>query len=61
DPGQLLYWETMATLRWAVIALLQAERHRSGAERSLELALTARLLPGLEQDLLTYLARLGKG
>ena len=61
DPGQLLYWETMATLRWAVIALLQAERHRSGAERSLELALTARLLPGLEEDLLTYLARLGKG
>ncbi len=58
DPARLLYWETMATLRWAVIALLQAERHRSGAEPSLELALTAHLLPGLEQDLLEYLAAL---
>ncbi len=58
DRHLLLYWETMATLRWAVIALLQAERHRSGAEPSLELALTAHLVPGLEQDLLDYLARL---
>ncbi len=58
DPGRLLYWETMATLRWAVIALLQAERHRSGEEASLELGLTAHLLPGLERDLLDYLERL---
>ncbi len=58
DRERLLYWEAMATLRWAVIALLQAQRHRSGAESSLELALTAHLLPGLEQDLLAYLTRL---
>jgi hypothetical protein len=31
------YWEIMATVRWAVSALQQAARHRSGAEPSLEL------------------------
>ena len=42
----------MATLRWAIIALQQAERHVSGGETSLELALTAHVVPGLELDLL---------
>ncbi|WP_346728845.1 phosphotransferase family protein [Paroceanicella profunda] len=46
------YWEVMATLRWAVIALQQAERHVSGGERSLELALTAHVLPALELDIM---------
>jgi aminoglycoside phosphotransferase (APT) family kinase protein len=45
-------WQALAQLRWAVIALQQCERHLGGSERSLELALTGRLLPGLEQDLL---------
>jgi aminoglycoside phosphotransferase (APT) family kinase protein len=52
------YWEVMATVRWAVIALLQAERHRSGAERSLELALTGHMIPQLEQDLLDRIAEI---
>lgn len=52
-PRELLgYWQVMATVRWAVIALQQAARHRSGAERSLELALTAHVVPNLEADLL---------
>jgi len=42
----------MATLRWAVIALQQGQRHLSGEEPSLELALTARMLPELELDIL---------
>jgi aminoglycoside phosphotransferase (APT) family kinase protein len=45
-------WQALAQLRWAVIALQQCERHLSGRERSLELALTGRLLPALERDLL---------
>jgi len=49
---RLRYWEVMATVRWAVIALQQAARHRSGAERSLELALTGHIVPALELDLL---------
>ena len=51
----LPYWEIMATVRWAVIALQQAARHWSGAEPSLELALTAYIVPILELDLLTMI------
>jgi len=52
ERSQLHYWQVMATLRWAVIALQQGQRHLSGEEPSLELALTARLLPELELDIL---------
>lgn len=52
DRTALAYWRIMATLRWALIALLQADRHLSGEQRSLELALTGRMLPEIEMDLL---------
>lgn len=52
DLEAIPYWIVMATVRWAVVALKQAERHRSGGERSLELALTAYVLPELELDIL---------
>jgi len=42
------YWEVMAHARWAMIALQQAARHTSGKQRSLELALTANIVPELE-------------
>ena len=53
DRAAVPYWEVMATVRWAVIALMQAARHYRGHESSLELALTAHVLPVLELDLLT--------
>jgi aminoglycoside phosphotransferase (APT) family kinase protein len=46
------YWEVMAHLRWAVIALQQMDRHVSGGEQSLELALTGRVLPELERTII---------
>lgn len=52
EPEQLLFWQVLATLRWAVIAQQQAQRHLSGEEPSLELALTGRLVPELELDIL---------
>ena len=48
DDAAVRYWEILAHLRWAVIALEQAERHTSGRQRSLELALTGRIVPELE-------------
>lgn len=48
DDDAVRYWEVMAHLRWAVIALQQGERHRSGVEPSLELALTGAIAPELE-------------
>jgi aminoglycoside phosphotransferase (APT) family kinase protein len=47
DDAAVRYWEMVAHLRWAVIALEQGERHSSGRQRSLELALTARIVPEL--------------
>ena len=49
---ELDYWQAMAHLRWAIIALQQAQRHASGGERSLELALTGRIVHELEYELL---------
>jgi aminoglycoside phosphotransferase (APT) family kinase protein len=56
EPERLAYWQVMAGARWAVLALWQAERHRSGAETSLELALTGHLVPELELELLALTA-----
>ena len=50
SPAQVRYWELMAHVRWAVIALAQAQRHASGEETSLLLALTGRIVPELEHE-----------
>ncbi|MDH3690331.1 MAG: phosphotransferase family protein [Gammaproteobacteria bacterium] len=42
------YWEVMAHVRWATIAIQQGQRHCSGVDRSLELALTGRMTAELE-------------
>ena len=52
DPARIAWWEVMAHARWAVIALQQGDRHASGAERSLHLALTGRIADTLEYQLL---------
>jgi aminoglycoside phosphotransferase (APT) family kinase protein len=52
DAAAVHYWEIAAHVRWAVIALQQAARHLSGEEPSLELALTGRLVPELELEIL---------
>lgn len=54
--ADLVFWQVLAHLRWGVIALQQAQRHLSGQERSLELALTGRLLPELEIEILNLTA-----
>ena len=56
DTAAVHFWEAMAHIRWAVIALQQAHRHISGGEASLELALTGRLLPELELAAIDLLA-----
>lgn len=42
DPRSTFWCEVLAHLRWAVIAIEQGERHASGVESSLDLALTSR-------------------
>ncbi len=52
DPAAVFFWEVYAHVRWAVIAIQQGERHVSGRETSLELALTAHIVPELELEVL---------
>jgi aminoglycoside phosphotransferase (APT) family kinase protein len=61
DRSRIPLFELLATLRWAVIALMQARRHYSGEERSLELALTLHVVPTLEQDILAYVDAIERG
>mgnify|MGYP001627506253 CR=1 FL=1 len=51
-PAELYYWEVFGELRWAMIAIGQGERHISGREPSLELALTSHIVPELELHIL---------
>ena len=55
DRDQIPYWQLLATVRWAVIALEQAARAYEQGEASLELALTAEVVPALEWDILDAL------
>lgn len=50
--GQVHYWEVMAHLSWAVVALQQAGRHSSGEENSLMLALTGHMVPEVEYEIM---------
>jgi aminoglycoside phosphotransferase (APT) family kinase protein len=52
DDARVRWWELLAHIRWAVIAADQAQRHLSGEERSLELALTGHIVPELEWEIL---------
>ncbi|PPA03623.1 phosphotransferase family protein [Pseudomonas sp. MWU12-2312b] len=52
DREAVHYWEVMAHVNWAVIAIQQAERHCSGEENSLLLALTGHIVPELEWEIL---------
>src|SRR5579885_2882476 len=55
DPDRVRFWEAFASVRWAVIALQQCDRHRLHGERSLDLALTGRRAGECELALLLLL------
>ncbi len=56
DRDAIAAYEVLAHARWAVIALEQGERHTSGRESSLELALTGRMAAELEYELVRMTA-----
>ncbi|MCA1831412.1 MAG: phosphotransferase family protein [Actinobacteria bacterium] len=55
DPDAARWWEVFGTLRWGVICIMQAMRHLSGAERSVELAAIGRRVAEVEHDVMAYL------
>lgn len=52
DPARVHFWEVMANLRWAVIALQQSDRYIFGGETDLDLALTGRRATESELEIL---------
>ncbi|MCW0211926.1 MAG: phosphotransferase family protein [Pseudonocardia sp.] len=55
DPEALRWWETFGAVHWAVICRRQAERHLSGAEHSVEMAVLGRRIAESEHDALLAL------
>jgi aminoglycoside phosphotransferase (APT) family kinase protein len=55
DPARIFFWEVFANIRWAVIALQQADRYRIGGEASLSTAITGRRATECELELLMLL------
>lgn len=55
DRARVHFWEVLASVRWAVIALQQSDRFLLGGERSLDLALTGRRAGECELEILMLL------
>jgi aminoglycoside phosphotransferase (APT) family kinase protein len=55
DPQRVFFWEVLANVRWAIIALQQSDRYMIGGERNLDLALTGRRATECELEILMLL------
>lgn len=58
DPARIRYWEAMAAIRWAIVALEQGTRYRMEEKPGLEAALTGRMAPQLVEEAMAMVARL---
>ncbi|MCB9450051.1 MAG: phosphotransferase family protein [Anaerolineaceae bacterium] len=52
NRADLDFWEILGNLRWAVVCLAQAERHCSGKDRSVELAVLGRRSAAMQHEML---------
>jgi aminoglycoside phosphotransferase (APT) family kinase protein len=55
DPQRVFFWEVLASVRWAIIALQQSDRYMIAGERNLDLALTGRRATECELEILMLL------
>ncbi len=58
-PEELDYWEVAGNVAWAIGCLTQAQRHFSGQERSVELAILGRLGAEVEYEICHLLEKAG--
>jgi aminoglycoside phosphotransferase (APT) family kinase protein len=58
-PEELDYWELAGNVGWAIGCLTQMQRHLSGQDRSIELAVLGRLGAEVEYEIVNLLERLG--
>jgi aminoglycoside phosphotransferase (APT) family kinase protein len=55
DPERVRFWEIIANIRWAIIAMQQSDRYLIGGARSLSTAITGRRATECELELLMLL------
>jgi len=55
DPTRVRYWQIFGTFKWGVMCLIQADRHLSGRQASLEHAAIGRRASEAEYDLMNLL------
>jgi len=58
-PEELDYWELAGNVGWAIGCLTQMQRHLSGLDRSVELAILGRLGAEVEYEIVNLLERFG--
>jgi aminoglycoside phosphotransferase (APT) family kinase protein len=58
-PDELDYWEVAGNVGWAIGCLTQMQRHLSGQDRSVELAVLGRLGAEVEYEILHLLEQKG--
>jgi len=58
-PDELDYWELAGNVAWAIGCLTQAQRHLSGLDRSVELAILGRLGAEVEYEICHLLEKAG--
>ena len=61
DRAALVWWELLGNLRWAVTCHTQADRHLSGADRSVELLSLGRKAAEMEWELVDRIDAIEKG
>jgi aminoglycoside phosphotransferase (APT) family kinase protein len=59
EPSELDYWELAGNVGWAIGCLTQMQRHLSGRDRSVELAVLGRLGAEVEYEICHLLERVG--
>jgi aminoglycoside phosphotransferase (APT) family kinase protein len=55
DPGRIYFWEVLANVRWAIIALQQSDRYMIGGARDLSTAIIGRRATECDLELLLLL------
>jgi aminoglycoside phosphotransferase (APT) family kinase protein len=58
-PAELDYWELAGNVAWAIGCLTQMQRHLTGQDRSVELAILGRLGVEVEYEIVNLLERAG--
>lgn len=56
DPQRVKYWEVFGNVKWGIMCLIQAFRHLSGDQRSVELAAIGRRVEEPSYDLLQLIS-----